>query len=218
VFDEWYAGDTQAVSVRLFDAVLNYLVDGNRVVCTMGSDCRQYFVVEYNGDIYPCDFFVEAGTKLGNILEQDWDELLQSELYRSFGQQKAQLNPLCTSCLYLEICAGDCLKHRFQGPPEQRDPRTLSWLCAGWKLFYDHTMERFQRLVRRVQRQRSQELQRRVQAPGCEVPADDRSGRGRLSPRQMSRAAVGGGSPALGRNDPCPCGSGKKYKHCHGAL
>ena len=22
----------------------------------------------------------------------------------------------------------------------------------------------------------------------------------------------------LGRNDPCPCGSGKKYKHCHGRL
>ncbi|MEK6746518.1 MAG: preprotein translocase subunit SecA [Pseudomonadota bacterium] len=24
--------------------------------------------------------------------------------------------------------------------------------------------------------------------------------------------------PKAGRNDPCPCGSGKKYKHCHGAL
>jgi preprotein translocase subunit SecA len=22
----------------------------------------------------------------------------------------------------------------------------------------------------------------------------------------------------VGRNDPCPCGSGKKYKHCHGRL
>jgi preprotein translocase subunit SecA len=22
----------------------------------------------------------------------------------------------------------------------------------------------------------------------------------------------------VGRNEPCPCGSGKKYKHCHGAL
>jgi preprotein translocase subunit SecA len=22
----------------------------------------------------------------------------------------------------------------------------------------------------------------------------------------------------VGRNDPCPCGSGKKYKHCHGKL
>jgi preprotein translocase subunit SecA len=28
------------------------------------------------------------------------------------------------------------------------------------------------------------------------------------------RAAV----PKVGRNDPCPCGSGKKYKQCHGRL
>ncbi|MYA30069.1 MAG: hypothetical protein F4Y31_02440 [Gammaproteobacteria bacterium] len=24
--------------------------------------------------------------------------------------------------------------------------------------------------------------------------------------------------PRVGRNDPCPCGSGKKYKRCHGAI
>jgi len=27
-----------------------------------------------------------------------------------------------------------------------------------------------------------------------------------------------GGQPRIGRNDPCPCGSGKKYKQCHGQL
>ncbi|MDN5842290.1 MAG: preprotein translocase subunit SecA [Alcaligenaceae bacterium] len=32
-----------------------------------------------------------------------------------------------------------------------------------------------------------------------------------------SGAAIGG-VPKVGRNDPCPCGSGKKYKHCHGRL
>jgi preprotein translocase subunit SecA len=26
------------------------------------------------------------------------------------------------------------------------------------------------------------------------------------------------GVPKVGRNDPCPCGRGKKYKHCHGQL
>jgi preprotein translocase subunit SecA len=26
------------------------------------------------------------------------------------------------------------------------------------------------------------------------------------------------GERKVGRNEPCPCGSGKKYKHCHGAL
>ena len=33
-------------------------------------------------------------------------------------------------------------------------------------------------------------------------------------------AAVGGAAavPRVGRNDPCPCGSGKKYKQCHGKL
>lgn len=31
-------------------------------------------------------------------------------------------------------------------------------------------------------------------------------------------AAVAGDVPKVGRNEPCPCGSGKKYKHCHGRL
>jgi len=30
--------------------------------------------------------------------------------------------------------------------------------------------------------------------------------------------ASGDGMPRVGRNEPCPCGSGKKYKHCHGQL
>jgi preprotein translocase subunit SecA len=39
--------------------------------------------------------------------------------------------------------------------------------------------------------------------------------------RQATRAAgaaLAGGMPRVGRNDPCPCGSGKKFKHCHGKL
>ncbi len=31
-------------------------------------------------------------------------------------------------------------------------------------------------------------------------------------------AAAGDAYPKVGRNDPCPCGSGKKYKQCHGKL
>jgi uncharacterized protein YecA (UPF0149 family) len=29
---------------------------------------------------------------------------------------------------------------------------------------------------------------------------------------------VSNGAPKVGRNDPCPCGSGKKYKKCHGVA
>ena len=37
--------------------------------------------------------------------------------------------------------------------------------------------------------------------------------------RLSSLAALTGGDvPRVGRNEPCPCRSGKKYKHCHGKL
>ncbi|MCH7493336.1 preprotein translocase subunit SecA, partial [bacterium] len=48
------------------------------------------------------------------------------------------------------------------------------------------------------------------------------SARGRESvgspaPAELSRYETGGsGTGKVGRNDPCPCGSGKKFKHCHG--
>ncbi|MGE3729158.1 MAG: SEC-C metal-binding domain-containing protein, partial [Lysobacterales bacterium] len=37
--------------------------------------------------------------------------------------------------------------------------------------------------------------------------------------RQLSAGAIAAGAvPKVGRNEPCPCGSGRKYKHCHGSL
>jgi SEC-C motif-containing protein len=36
---------------------------------------------------------------------------------------------------------------------------------------------------------------------------------GDIIPKTIVRSA-----PKIGRNDPCPCGSGKKYKHCHGKI
>jgi preprotein translocase subunit SecA len=41
---------------------------------------------------------------------------------------------------------------------------------------------------------------------GSAVPASDRDPQ---DPKSWG---------TVGRNEPCPCGSGKKYKHCHGAL
>ena len=54
--------------------------------------------------------------------------------------------------------------------------------------------------------------------------APTETGEAETVPESQARggAALAGGAaaavPRVGRNDPCPCGSGKKYKHCHGAL
>jgi uncharacterized protein len=158
LFEAWYP-DAGRVSIRLFDGILTYLVEGSRILCTMGEDCRQYFLVEHNGDVYPCDFFATPELRLGNITEADWGGLLASRRYEAFGRQKSDWNDDCESCPYLELCMGDCLKHRFYGAPEVRtDPARLSWLCSGWKLFYESCLPGFRRIARRIQRQRSREL------------------------------------------------------------
>jgi preprotein translocase subunit SecA len=46
------------------------------------------------------------------------------------------------------------------------------------------------------------------------APQHGRRGAGRDGRRSGALA----GMPKVGRNDPCPCGSGKKFKQCHGKL
>jgi len=187
IFSEWIKADTERVSIRHFDSILALMVDGRPNVCSLDTNCCQYFVVEYNGDIYPCDFFVRKDLKLGNIMSATWEELLDSPVYREFGKRKSQWNEKCRECSFLKYCAGDCQKQRFYG---SEDPRTLSWLCEGWEFFYDRSLSEFERLAKRVRWLRAQQFP--VPAP---VPIP---------------------SKLPGRNDPCYCGSGRKYKHCHG--
>jgi len=146
IYDEWRAGDAREVSVRLFDAVLSRLVGGEANICHLGRDCRQYFVVEYNGDVYPCDFFVERELRLGSAAADSWEELARSEKYREFGARKSAWGEECARCDFLELCAGDCPRHRRPGEPSR--------LCAGWKRFFTHALPGLRRLADEVAEER----------------------------------------------------------------
>jgi len=183
LFDEWIKWDVRRVSIRLFDAIVNQLLENRPIICHMGRNCCQYFVVEYNGDVYPCDFFVEKDLKLGNVLTGDWQDFSRSPIYHEFGVQKSRWHAECEACPFLALCAGDCLKHRLA---PVRDPKSLSWLCQGWKKFYAHALPAFQEIV--------EDLRRNPPQPPMPPPPEAFKG--------------------VGRNDPCPCGSGKKFKKC----
>ena len=156
LFDVWYSKDTHRVSIRHFDSILFKMVVGSANVCHMARNCCQYFVVEYNGDIYPCDFFVKEPLRLGNVMDSTWKEVLSSKIYRSFGAQKEQWNMACQGCDCLDLCAGDCLKQRiWDGHP----PQNLSWLCAGWNQFNRYTCDRFEGLAEKIRQQRVYEKQ-----------------------------------------------------------
>jgi len=190
LFDAWHPADVRRVSIRHHDAILAKTVDRQPIVCTMSRRCDAYLVVEHNGNVYPCDFFVQPDLQLGNIMTDDWAALLDAPRFQQFAARKTDWTPACAACAHLDWCAGDCMKHR---QPFSQSPMPRSTLCAGWLQFYDHAGPRFHALANGIR------TQRRTAAALV----------GESLPTAIPRSPI----PAS-RNAPCPCGSGRKFKHC----
>jgi preprotein translocase subunit SecA len=85
-------------------------------------------------------------------------------------------------------------------------------------------LERQQRLARALQAQHAEAVSPIQATPGPQAPGGDPAVSGgnvmEMDPRSSAAAAAPfvRQMPKVGRNEPCPCGSGRKYKHCHGAL
>ncbi|MFN8471075.1 MAG: anaerobic sulfatase maturase [Anaerolineae bacterium] len=195
VFEEWVRRDVGTVYVQMFDVALANWVGEPPTLCIHSETCGLALAMEHNGDLYSCDHFVEPAYRLGNITETPMADLVASPQQRAFGLAKRDTLPAyCRDCDVRFACHGGCPKDRFITTPKGEPG--LNYLCAGYKAFFHH-VDRPMRVMA--------ELLRRGRAP-AEImqmyAAEDRQ-------RQAMYATVG-------RNDPCPCGSGKKFKHCHG--
>jgi len=189
LFERWYSGDIDTISIRNFDDILNKMIDNSITACSLAEDCCQYFVIEYNGDIYPCDFFVDKDLRIGNIANTSWETALSSPVYRSFGSQKSEVHSDCRRCNFYHLCLGDCLKHRNRNGLQTV---TISHLCTGWKAFFHHSHQSFDSLAKKIK------YDQIVQKFGYQSTKHSKD------------------VPSVGRNQPCPCGSGKKFKKCCG--
>jgi uncharacterized protein len=190
MFDEWVRRDVGEMFVQTFDGVLAAYVRGTSSLCIFQPTCGEGAALEHNGDLYSCDHFVEPRHLLGNIMETPVGELVRSERQRTFGRAKQQTLPaFCRSCDWLFACNGECPKNRILLTPDGEPG--LNWLCAGLKAFFAHT-ERPMRLMADIL---------------------TRGGEAREVMDLLAAEAA-----TTGRNDPCPCGSGKKYKRCCGTT
>lgn len=187
VFDLWlddFDGMIAKTSIRFFDSLFHIYVDFPPPECTLLKECGVYVVVEHNGDVYSCDFFVDPEWKLGNIMTNRLVDMLNSSTQNRFGQLKASLPKDCLQCTWLKTCRGGCTKDRLNNPSNAK----LNFYCTSYKMFFEHADKRFKELAAEWKRQ---------QIPQLSHP-----------PRQET--------PHVGRNDPCPCGSGLKHKKCCG--
>lgn len=195
IFDEWVRRDVGKIFVQFFDVALGNWIGTSSGLCQFAPACGHSGLLEHNGDLYPCDHYVYPQYKLGNIFEKPLNELIDSDQKRRFnGFKKSSLAPDCLNCRVLFACNGDCPKHRFLRTPDGK--RGLSYLCAAYRRIFTH-MDPFLRIMAKM-----------VLAGG--EAADIMAYMAEADTKQRFKTVK--------RNDPCPCGSGRKYKKCCGST
>jgi uncharacterized protein len=194
IFDEWVRRDVGKYFVQFFDVALGNWMGKGSGLCQFTPKCGHAAVLEHNGDLYSCDHYVYPQYKLGNILKMPLNKLLESGRQRKFGSDKLEmLSEYCCNCEVCFACNGECPKHRFiettDGEPG------LSYLCPAYKRIFIH-MDPYMRIMADLVRSGR---------PTAKIM-------GFVAEEDKQKQFV-----AVGRNNPCPCGSGRKYKKCCGA-
>ncbi|MCP4785574.1 MAG: anaerobic sulfatase maturase [Fuerstiella sp.] len=197
-FDEWIQRDVGRVFVQIFDQALSAWVGVEPSLCVFRRTCGRALAMEHNGDVYSCDHYVEPDYLLGNLNFVPLEDLVNSGRQQDFGD--AKLNTLPQYCLECEVrhaCNGECPKNRFLQTPDGQNG--LNFLCVGYRTFFRHVDPDMQQMAALVKNRRPAALIMEQRSATTATSADAATPRTDATPR---------------RNDPCPCGSGKKYKSC----
>ena len=193
VFDEWLKEDVGRIFVQFFDTQLGLWAGGPAGLCWFAETCGQGLAMEHNGDLFACDHYVYPEYRLGNILETPMETLATSPFQETFGNDKRDSLPRqCRECDYRFACNGGCPKHRFLATKDGEPG--LNYFCESYMRFFEHA------------------------APYMRTMADlllnDRAPAAVMDMARQHRKAASARKPIVGRNDPCPCGSGRKFKNC----
>jgi uncharacterized protein len=198
IFDEWVRKDVGRIFVQTFEAaVRNWMGLNSSGMCIFDPSCGHGLALEHNGDLYACDHFVEPDYLLGNICDRHISRLAGSDPQIKFGRDKLDTLPgACRKCEVRFACHGECPKNRFLTTPEGEPG--LNYLCAGYQSFFTHADRSLKILAGLIRRG----------LPASKIMAV-------LAQEEAPPARTFG---KAGRNAPCPCGSGLKYKRCHGRF
>ncbi len=197
IFDEWLRRDVGRIFIQLFDVALAAWSGYKPGFCVFGETCAQNLVLAHNGDLYACDHFVEPKYRLGNIMEKNLTELVASKKQRRFGRDKHDTLPdYCRQCKVQFVCNGVCPKDRILMTADGQPG--LNYLCEGYKKFFNH-IDRPMKIMASLLKNRR-------------PPADIMDILAREDTKLQQQFAE------AGRNTPCPCGSGRKFKRCHGRI
>lgn len=122
------------ISIRTFDNLVQMAAGYPPESCELKGHCSNQFVIEADGSVYPCDFYVIDKWYLGNIRTSTIFDLAENSLALEFVNTSLAKNQKCVECKWFRLCRGGCRRQKEPYDPE--NPK-VDRLCEAYKMFFE---------------------------------------------------------------------------------
>lgn len=129
--------------IRQFENYIGILLGNYPESCEQRGVCTFQNVVEADGSVYPCDFYVLDEYKLGNLREDNFVQIEERRKQSPFIQQSLNHTQKCQSCRYFFICRGGCRRHRQLPGTENGE----NYFCRSYQMFFDACLPGLQEIA-----------------------------------------------------------------------
>jgi uncharacterized protein len=147
LFDLWYydvkRGDF--IYIRYFENLVGILLGINPESCGMLGHCSIQYVVEADGGVYPCDFYVLDQYRIGNIATDSFETIEQNRRHIGFIEESMQVSEECRTCRWQQLCRGGCRRDR---EPMIDNKLSLNYFCSAYREFFEYAYERLYEVAR----------------------------------------------------------------------
>ncbi|UJF17706.1 anaerobic sulfatase maturase [Vibrio sp. SS-MA-C1-2] len=145
IFEEWSKYDIGKVFIPTFENYIGTILNYPSGSCINSKTCGQALAIMPNGDIFSCDHYIYDQYKLGNVNQQNLQDMIQQPQQKDFGESKyTTLSKTCLTCDYLKHCYGGCPKDRIK----DQDGKTINYLCEGLIYFYQNSKQKINDIVK----------------------------------------------------------------------
>ncbi len=124
--------------IRQFENYIGILLGVEPESCEQRGVCSFQMIVEADGSVYPCDFYVLDEYKMGNLLIDDFDDIESARRKSYFVKRSYNHVEACLKCEYYAICRGGCYRNREQFGEEYGK----NIFCSSYKKFFEHNLGR----------------------------------------------------------------------------
>ena len=151
LFDLWHEDlqNGRQPYIRQFENYIGILLGMGAESCDMLGVCGRQYVVEADGSVYPCDFYVLPEYRLGNLNFDSLDKIDENRNKIGFIKYSSSIRDNCKPCEFYRICRGGCRRHRLI---DAGDGSVRNYFCVAYKKFFGYALGRMLMIAERVKR------------------------------------------------------------------